>query len=313
MLPSCSTGITAKIPQSNGIDNCKYEDISCDFHQVIHANMNYTEIDQMKQYLLSILFILLALTSAQSVSGSQDVGTMPTVAPLRSLDNNASSPASGSGGKGASVSTPDNQSNATGVPAAPGANAMMTRDLLLVSPSKGEQPKPLQNFVGTSLTLTIGRSDIILDGLTGISITVSNDTSRPLLIDGHNAKAISGSNTYLAASVRVVQQCVLPNNSAFAKICRLLTDLSLGGLTVGAVPTVKDYITMKKPINKRYGSDERRRIVEASRFGKRILWPHDKTGGILYFKTKDKFTDVKLQIPVNTLFDKPDNAVLTNP
>ena len=57
-------------------------------------------------------------------------------------------------------------------------------------------------------------------------------------------------------------------------------------------------------------ADERRRIVEASRFGKRILWPHDKTGGILYFKTTDTFTGVKLQIPVHTLFDKPDNALL---
>ena len=70
---------------------------------------------------------------------------------------------------------------------------MMTRDLLLVSPSKGKQPpKPLQDFVGTSLTLSIGRSDVILDGLRGIMITVTNDTSRPLFVDGDSAQSNSG-------------------------------------------------------------------------------------------------------------------------
>ncbi len=263
----------------------------------------------MRQYLLSTLYILFTLTLGQSALGSQEVGdTMPIVAPLRNLgDKNAVSPAPSSGAGNQSDNTN------TGVSNAPGADAMMTRDLLLVSPDKGKQPpKPLQDFVGTSLTLTLGRSDVILDGLRGIVITVTNDSSRPLLIDGQDAKALVGGHTYTAASIKVVQKSVLPNNSAIAKICRLLVDTSLGGLTVGAVPTVKDFITMKKPISKRYGPDERRRIVEASRFGKRILWPHDKTSGILYFQTKDNFAGVKLQIPVNTLFDKPDSALLTN-
>ena len=45
---------------------------------------------------------------------------------------------------------------------------------------------------------------------------------------------------------------------------------------------------------------------------KRILWPHQKTQGILYFQTNVQLTGAKLQIPVQTLFDAPDSALLEN-
>jgi hypothetical protein len=287
----------------------------------------------MKQHSLFCLYALVvlicmcqycskAVATAQLASGKDD-NAMQTVAPLRNLPNSSVDPApvapsSGSDSQSAdSAVSPSNpqsdNATGTGVSSAPGADAMMTRDLLLVAPNKsGQPPKPLQDFIGSSLTLKLGRTDIILDGLRGLFITVTNDTSRPLLIDGHSAVAISGANHYTAAPVSLVQKSVMPSNSAVARVCRLLTNSSLGLLSVGAIPTVKDYMTMRKPISKRYGPDERRRIVEASRFGKRILWPHDKTQGIVYFQTHDNFADIKLQIPVNTLFDNPDSALLTS-
>ncbi len=253
----------------------------------IHYKMKFAlaqtqRINQMRRCLLLALCILFA--SKQPAPARQD-NSMPTVAPL--------------------------PATSTGVSNAPGADAMMTQDLLLVSPDKGKQsPKPLQDFVGNTLTLSLEQSDIILDGLRGMMITVTNDTSRPLVVDGDSTKATSGGHNYSSAPVSVVQKSVLPSNAAVAKVFRLTQGITEGGLSIGAIPTVKDYITMKKPIRKRYGPDEHRRLVEASRFGKRILWPHQKTDGVLYFKTHDTFTGAKLEIPVHTLFDKPDSAVL---
>jgi hypothetical protein len=238
--------------------------------------------------------------SSGSASGNNDSSAkLPLHDPLDKNFNPSAQPQTG-----------QNENN-TGVSSAPGADAMMTPDFLLVSPSKGgPAPKPLQAFVGVSLKLVIERSDIVLDGLRGLMISVTNDTSRPLVIDGDSAEATVGSNNYLSASLPLVQKCVLPNNGLLPTSAKLVTNVVPALATVGAVPTVKDFIIINKPISKRYGADERRRLVEATRFGKRIVWPHQKTQGIIYFQTHNALTGARLKMSVHTLFDKPDSASL---
>jgi hypothetical protein len=204
-----------------------------------------------------------------------------------------------------------NSQNNGSVSNAPGADAMMTQDLLLVNPNKsGQPPQPLQSFVGQTLKISVEHSRINFRKLAGVKITVFNDTNRPLVIDGKEAKAMVGTKTYQNVSLPVLQKKVLPSNSLEANAGRFVTDVVPATVSVGGTPTVEDYIRMEKPIRRRYGSDQRRRTTEAGRFGERILWPHQETQGILYFQTDEDLSQAKIQIPAHTLFDAPDKAIL---
>ncbi len=204
-----------------------------------------------------------------------------------------------------------NAQNNGNVSNAPGADAMMTQDLLLVNPNKsGQAPQPLQSFVGQTLKISVDHKIINFRKLIGIKITVTNDTNRPLVIDGKEAKAIVSAKTYQNVSLPVLQKKVLPSKSWEANAGRFVTDVAPAAATLGTNLTVEDYLRMKKPIRKRYGSDQRRRMVEASRFGERILWPHQETQGILYFQSGEDLSKAKIQIPAHTLFDATDKTIL---
>jgi len=270
----------------------------------------------MRHYLLSFTCLFLALKGAAldclPVSGQTHDRLAASATPSKgSQDEDAAYPGTTPlHGIGTGDSAPSD--SASGVSSAPGADAMMTQDLLLVNPNKsGAAPKPLQSFVGDSLKLSIDSKSIVFHGLRGLMITVSNDTNRPLLIDGDNAKATLGAQAISAISVSVLQKSVLPSKSLKATAVRTTIQVVPAAATVGLTLTVEDYIKMKKPVRKRYGSDSQRRQAEASRFGKRIVWPHQKTEGILYFKTAEELTGSKVEIPVHTLFDAPDHAVIS--
>ncbi|PWT96511.1 MAG: hypothetical protein C5B53_09530 [Candidatus Melainabacteria bacterium] len=198
--------------------------------------------------------------------------------------------------------------------AAPGADAVMTEDLLMVDPAQkpsAPQPAPLKAFVGQSLTITVERSDICLEKLQGVMVSVVNETSRPLVLDGDNAEAIGDGANYKCAPLLTIQRSVLPDRSGKAMAKGFFTKVLPAAATVGLVPTIEDISTMKKPIRLRYGPDELRRLAEASRFGSRILWPHQKTNGIVYFDSAQNLTGTKITIPVQTLFDASDKSVLS--
>lgn len=196
---------------------------------------------------------------------------------------------------------------------APGADAMMTPDLLFVNPGEkaGVKPEPLQAFVGQSLTIKVSSSDITLHGLKGIAVLVVNDTNRPLVIDGDNVEATAGSGKFKCAPLVAVQKSVLPVRNGKSMAVGVFTKVVPAAVTVGMEPTVKDVIRMKQPVRIRYGPDELRRMAEASRFGSRIVWPHQKTNGIVYFSTDVPLDGVKIEIPVQTLFDPSDKTLLS--
>ncbi|HEY9680564.1 MAG TPA: hypothetical protein V6C86_03135 [Oculatellaceae cyanobacterium] len=207
------------------------------------------------------------------------------------------------------TAVPENQKPVAGF-IAPGADAMMTQDMLLVNPTPGSNaaPRPLQAFIGQYLKMDVERTDISFDGLSGIKVLVVNETNRPLIIDGTLAEAVVGGKTFKAIPVETLEQAALPTK--MSTLDTLMKKILPATVTVGAVPTLKDFKEMKKPVLDRYGPDEVRRRVELSRFGRRILWPHQQTEGVFYFEADSELTGAKVTAPASTLFDNKDSVIL---
>ena len=227
-------------------------------------------------------------------------------------------PLRGLGAEGSPSGTTGDTSTAAPIEAPPGADEVMDRNLIMVAPPGGakqaEKPKPLSAIVGASLTMKIEQTDIKLNGLTGVKVLVINDTARPLVVDGDSAEVTANGKSYSAASLRAVEQCVMKEKGAAALIKDFITRGIPAAATIGALPTAMDINNMRKPVRERYGEDERRRVAEESRFGKRIVWPRQKTTGVLYVlapkSTGLELKGSEVKIPVHSLFDSPDKASL---
>jgi len=197
---------------------------------------------------------------------------------------------------------------------APGADAVMNQDMLLINPVSGSASAPVQPltaFIGMTIKLDVNRKEIKFEDLHGLVITVSNDTNRPLVLDGDNVTAKLADHAYKSASLTALQLAVNPEHGIGRVPLDLITKVAPAAATIGAYPTVADiYKYAAKPTIERYGTDEERREAEASRFGRRILWPHEKTQGIVYFQTKDSLDNSKIEMPVTTLFDRKDTGTL---
>jgi hypothetical protein len=216
--------------------------------------------------------------------------------------------------------TPDNppgekQPTGMGGLSAPGANAMMTPDMLLINPNpnpNAPKPEPLKAYIGVSVTLKVERYDIEFDRLQGILIEVVNETDRPLVVNGNKATAAVGGNKFTAAPVSALQDIVIPPHTAQQIVDDIMKNIIPAAVTIGAAPTIRDIKQNSKPVLERYGADELRRRVESTRFGRRVLWPHEKTRGVLYFDTQDSIDKSHIDIPTSTLFDMTDAGVLSS-
>src|SRR5262249_33838575 len=138
-----------------------------------------------------------------------------------------------------------------------------------------------------------------------------NDTPRPLVIDGDTARALVDEKSYACATLEAIQKSILPSHGGKALTAGVFTKVIPAAATVGWAPTLKDIHTMKQPVRMRYGPDEVRRLAEESRFGERVLWPHQKTEGIVYFPAGTSLKGAKIEMPVHTLFDATDRTILT--
>ncbi len=170
-----------------------------------------------------------------------------------------------------------------------------------------EKTQPLSAVVQTSVSVNVDTGAVPQDhGLYGIRLKVVNDTKEPLIFDGDNV-LVSGNNRNLSSSpvpemdTTGFPPCIKKSN--FKAILE-------SGLTVGAIPTVKDMKIAKGPKLERYGCDELRRENEVARFGKRVVWPGATSTGIVYFKAQP-LKGSTLQIPVSELFDTSEKAVVT--
>lgn len=196
----------------------------------------------------------------------------------------------------------------------PGQNAVMTQDMLLVSPKSadGKQPLPITGYIGMTLKMDVERKVVKFKDLRGLPVTVTNDTNRPLVINADEAVAKVGDKSYKCTTLTGVQLTVQPPPTLTKAAADMVTKVAPAAATVGAIPTAYDFYKYSKPSLTRYGKDQERRVVESSRFGKRILWPHEKTQGIIYFDSKAPIEKASIEIPVATLFDKKDSGILTS-
>jgi hypothetical protein len=197
---------------------------------------------------------------------------------------------------------------------APGADALMTPDMLLVTPSSSAQQAParLSSLVGNALKLTVLRSDVTFERFRGILISVTNGTNRPLVVDGDQATAVLDGHTVKCAPVATIQQSIVAPRRVSTEFDELLKLALPAALTIGAAPTIRDIKQSQRPVLERYGPDELRRKIEFTRFGRRILWTNQKVEGILYFESDEALKNAQIVIPTTTLFDNKDTSKLTS-
>lgn len=214
---------------------------------------------------------------------------------------------------GDATAMPDSGHGMAGLSSA-GGNAVMNQDMLLVNPrGKPGTSKPLSAYIGMTLNLEVKPQDIVYKNLHGLEITVTNETNRPLVVDGDNALVKIGERTYKAAPLTTLQLTVMPEHGLGRVGIDMLKIVIPAGVTIGAVPTIEDlYKYAKPPVTRRYGRDQQRRVLESTRFGKRILWPREKTRGIVYFETEDVLDNACMEIPVSALFDLKDSGLLVS-
>lgn len=198
-----------------------------------------------------------------------------------------------------------------------GSDAVMNQDMLLINPNANSgsgkgTAKPLTASIGMTITMSVDTNEVVYKNLRGLTVTVVNDTNKPLIIDGDNAVALQGGKTYKSAPITAVELAVSPIPNFHTAVHDTLTIVLPAAATAGLVPIIKDVQTYSKPTLARYGKDQERRVIEGSRFGKRILWPHEKTQGVIYFETVDAIAKAKVEIPVTTMFDNKDVGVLSS-
>ncbi|CAK9252025.1 unnamed protein product [Sphagnum jensenii] len=160
------------------------------------------------------------------------------------------------------VTTPASPTNngQMGGLSAPGADALMTPDMLLVTPTaSGQQsPVPLGALVGNALKLNVLRSDVTFEKFRGILVSVTNGTNRPLVVNGDQATALLDGHTFKCATIAAIQQSIVAPRKTSTEFEELLTLALPAALSVGAVPTIRDIKESQRPVLERYGPDELR-------------------------------------------------------
>lgn len=130
--------------------------------------------------------------------------------------------------------------------------------------------------------------------LIGIKVQIQNNSQSPLLFDGDKAVLhAAGQNIPAIASV----EKKISMKQAFIKETNAAV---VAGVTIGALPTIRDLKNQKGPILKRYGVDEQRRENLSERFGKRILWPGDVSEGVIFVHEGEKIAGASVEMPVGT-------------
>jgi hypothetical protein len=119
---------------------------------------------------------------------------------------------------------------------------------------------------------------------TGIEVLATNSTDRSLLIDGNETLLSLGAER-LKPVTRKEVEATLPASDKLEprKILKNIDNGIAGFATIGALPTVQDQERQRKPVRQRYGSDEKFREQEQTRFGKRVLFPGDTSSGFIYY------------------------------
>jgi hypothetical protein len=148
-------------------------------------------------------------------------------------------------------------------------------------------------------------------GLYGITVSVTNDADRPVVIDGDKAKSVGAGESRACLSLSELEKKIAPPSSAKDLASGFSKKVVPAAVSIGLVPTLSDYKKMNGSLSARYGTDEKRRATEISRLGRRIIFPHEGTTGIIFFETKNVPAPEKMELPVSALFEKEDSSLIT--
>lgn len=139
-----------------------------------------------------------------------------------------------------------------------------------------------------------------------LSVRVENRTDKTIVVDGDRASIMAQSGQdarFICASQNAIDAIGKPPSTVKGKLNSDFRATVTAALTIGAVQTAETIITEHGPIRKRYEWDEQRREREDSRFGKRMLYPGDKTDGLIFFDSTITLNKKLLTIPVTSFYD----------
>lgn len=176
---------------------------------------------------------------------------------------------------------------------------------LKADPASTQMPLSGAAKVGASISIEAG-SVPPNHGLFGMRIRVVNDTKEPLVFDGDNVSIAGAEGRQVSSPMPEMDTTGFPPCTGKGQFKKVV----VSGITIGAVPTLKDMKIAKGPKLERYGCDELRREDEVARFGKRVVWPGASSNGIVYFKTTPS-KGATMEMPVSALFDSNDKTVVT--
>ena len=185
-----------------------------------------------------------------------------------------------------------------------------------VDDGKPKLRQPLQATVGGDILLMVTPGSSFNPRVKSVAVRIENRSDETLVMNGDRA--------YLSAldehspQVPCLAQSDLdafgrPPTTIKAKIKSDTLQTIGAAVTVGAIPTAEGIIKEHGPIKKRYEWDEQRREREETRLGKRLLYPGDKTEGLVYFRDSDSFSQKFLTIPVTSFYNGAEQASLRKP
>lgn len=181
---------------------------------------------------------------------------------------------------------------------------------LLITPGLKPQAQtaPLSDMAATKIIAHIDSTNKGRGKLSGIQITLVNDSDRAVLFDGDSARLQCGGES--SASAISLSELAALSQLPELTDKKYMVDLKAtasAAFTMGWAQTIRDAKQAKGPITNekggRYGLEEQRRNDELSRFGKRVLWPSEKTSGVLYFRGPLTGT---LVIPIRSYYKNDD-------
>jgi hypothetical protein len=177
--------------------------------------------------------------------------------------------------------------------------------------STEEQPiAPLSSLAPGSIEVSAKGAESKLKGLTALTISVKNNTDRPLVFNGDGTVATVGGEQLKAQPTASINDRIAQPDNPHGYTRRSIENTITATVTIGAVQTAEGEMIRRGPLASRYGFDNIRRQERQARFAERILWPGDSTEGVVWFKSDKPLSGATLQLPVADYYNKKDTTTL---
>lgn len=147
----------------------------------------------------------------------------------------------------------------------------------------------------------VDKQEVLKKPFVGLKLHVHNGSNSPIVFDGDRARFKAGNRVVEAISDAKLEAAVAPGFGVGKHQGRkFIANVA----TVSFASMVGDETIERGPVLARFGSDEKRREANASRFGLRVLWPGDDTDGTVYFPSHNELGGGEVELPVVTFPDK---------